>query len=58
MTTDQMKLAREGRSYWQQYIKINGYAFCPSEKGLKKLSRNLDLDITHLRKCINAYLDA
>lgn len=58
MTTDQMKYAKEGRDYWQQYVTVNGYAFSPTEDGLKKLSRNLDLNVPHLRKCINAYLSA
>lgn len=58
MTTEQMKLAKEGRDYWQQYVNLTGYAFRPSEEGLKKLSRNLDLNVSHLRKCISAYLNA
>ena len=58
MKTEQMGYAKEGRDYWQQYVTLNGYAFSPTEGGLKKLSRNLDLDIKHLRKCINAYLSA
>ena len=58
MTTEQMKYADEGRYYWWQYVTVNGYAFSPTEKGLAKLSRNMDLNIPHLRKCINAYLSA
>lgn len=58
MTTVKMKFAKEGRDYWQQYVMLNGYAFRPTEDGLKKLSRNLDLNVPHLRKCINAYLEA
>jgi hypothetical protein len=57
MTTEQMKYAKEGRDYWQQYVSINGYAFEPNEAGLKKLSKNLDLNRPYLRKCINAYLE-
>ena len=48
----------QGRGYWQQYIKLNGYSFEPTEEGLKKLSRNLDLNIKHLREYINFYLEA
>lgn len=48
----------EGRDYWYQYQSINGYAFRPTEEGLRKLSRNLDLNIPHLRKCINIFLEA
>lgn len=58
MTTEQMKYAKEGRDYWQQYVTVNGYAFSPTDEGLAKLSRNLDLNIQHLRKCIHAYLSA
>ena len=58
MTTEQMKLAKEGHDYWTQYVKINGYAFEPNNKGLEKLSRNLDLNVPHLRRCIHAYLSA
>ena len=47
-----------GRSYWLQYQKLNGYSFRPNEKGLNSLSRNLDLNIPHLRKCINTFLEA
>lgn len=48
----------QGRDYWQQYVNVNGYAFRPTEDGLKKLSRNLDLNVPHLRKNINAFLTA
>lgn len=58
MTIDQMKLARLGLSYWQEYVRINGYAFAPSDDGIRRLGRLLDLNSKHLRKCINAYLAA
>ena len=48
----------EGRDLWLQYEKINGYAFEPTTEGLKKLSRNLDLNIPYLRKMINFFLEA
>jgi hypothetical protein len=48
----------EGRDYWYQYIKINGYSLYPNEEGLKKLSKNIDINIPHLRKCINTFLEA
>jgi hypothetical protein len=48
----------EGRSLWYQYLQINGYAFRPNDEGLKKLSRNLDLNVPYLRKCINTFLEA
>jgi len=58
MTTTETKESGLGQSYWMQYVKINGYAFEPTERGLKALSRNLDVNVPHLRKCINAYLEA
>lgn len=58
MTTNETRLAGQGRDYWQQYVNLNGYAFYPAEEGLKKLSRNLDVNISWLRKCINLYLSA
>jgi len=56
MTLEETKLACEGRDYWQQYVFLNGYAFSPSVTGLQALSRNLDITVKHLRKCINLYL--
>jgi hypothetical protein len=58
MTLEQTKLFYLGRDYWNQYVFLNGYAFRASDKGLRSLSRNLDLSIGHLRKCINVYLEA
>ncbi len=49
---------QEGRDYWYQYVRLNGYAFEPTAKGLQILSRNLDIKISHLRKCIHLYLSA
>jgi hypothetical protein len=48
----------EGRDYWFYYIKINGYAFRATNDGLKKIGRLLDINIPHLRKCINIYLES
>jgi hypothetical protein len=47
-----------GKDYWIQYEKLNGYAFRTTDEGLKKLSKNLDVNITHLRKMINIFLEA
>jgi len=58
MTTAQTRLAAEGRDYWQQYIYLNGFAMEPTDAGLRTLSRNLDISIAHLRKCIHLYLSA
>ena len=45
-----------GKDYWQQYVNLNGYAWEPNATGLSKLSKNLDLNVSHLSKCITAYL--
>ena len=45
-----------GADYWQQYVNLNGYAWEPSNAGLSKLSKNLDLTKAHLARCINTYL--
>lgn len=58
MTTKELKLAKLGKYYWYEYVQLNGYAFHPTNNGIKKLAKNLDLNITHLRKCINLYLEA
>ena len=58
MTTEQTHEAEQGRDYWYEYVRLNGYAFYPTEEGLKHLSRNLDLNIPHLRRCITRYLEA
>ena len=52
-----MKEFSEGRDLWYQYQKINGYARKPNAAGLKKLSRNLDLNIPYMRKRINTFLE-
>ena len=58
-TVDSIKRRKfaEGRDYWYQYQQLNGYTFRPSEEGLCRLSRNLDLNMPYLRKCINIFLD-
>ena len=58
MTTAEMADAQRGQDYWYQYIRLNGYAFAPTTAGLNALSRNLDLNIPHLQRCINRYLEA
>jgi len=47
-----------GRSLWQEYVRVNGYAFAPKQEGLQKLARLLDLNVPYLRKMINAFLEA
>jgi hypothetical protein len=48
----------QGRYYWYQYQKINGYAFRANESGLKKLSKNIDIEVSTLREYINIFLEA
>jgi len=52
------RLFEQGRDYWHEYEKLNGFAMWPSRDGLKKLSRQLDINIPWLRKCINIFLEA
>jgi hypothetical protein len=57
MTIEQSKKWGLGQSYWLGYVRLNGYAFEANKDGLLKLSKNLDLNIRHLRECINLYLE-
>lgn len=58
MTIQQRNEAEEGRGYWIEYTRINGYAFYPTQEGLEKLARNLDLEISYIRRKITKYLEA
>ena len=58
MTIEERKLANKGKDFWSHYTYLNGYAFYPTEEGLKKLSGILDLNIPYLKRCINLYLEA
>lgn len=58
MNATERELAKEGRFLWSEYVRLNGYAYSPSESGLKLLSKLLDLSIPWIRKRINAYLEA
>jgi hypothetical protein len=49
-------LAKEGQGYWQQYVEIVGYAWITAA-GLEQVSRMLDINVSHLRKCISAFLE-
>jgi len=53
--TQKIKDCEEGRALWYEYIKVNGYAFKPTEKGLKELSRMLDLNVPYIRRLINKF---
>ena len=58
MIVDQMRLYAQGRDYWWYYVRLNGFAVEPTPKGLAKLSRDLDISINHLARCITLYLEA
>ena len=58
MTTAQTKDAGLGKGYWGEYVRVNGYAFSPTDAGVKKLAKLLDLEARHIRLCINLYLSA
>lgn len=53
-----MERFEEGKSYWYEYVRVNGYSSKPTENGLLKLSKLLDIDKSHLRRMINLYLEA
>jgi hypothetical protein len=57
MTIEQSRKWGLGQSYWLEYVRMNGYAVEANKDGLRKLSKNLDLNILHLRECINLYLE-
>ena len=50
MTIEQSKNWGLGQSYWLQYVRLNGYAVEANKDGLLKLSKNLDLNIRHLKR--------
>ena len=49
-----------GQNYWNEYVQLNGDAFCPNSKGLVALSKKLGVGTyTHtLSRCIWMYLGA
>ena len=57
MNQTQRNLAKLGRSYWHEYVRVNGYAFEPKADGISKLARLLDLTPKHTRLAIRAYLN-
>jgi hypothetical protein len=57
MTTEQRGLWHEGRQLWYEYVRVNGYSFTHNDKGVKKLSRLLDLSQTYIKKRLTFYLD-
>ena len=57
MTISQRILWNDGKQLWNEYVNINGYSFEPTEDGIKKLSRLLDLNIKYIKERISIYLD-
>jgi hypothetical protein len=52
MTIEQSKNWYLGQSFWLEYVRVNGYSFEAKKDGLLKVSKNLDLNIRHLKECI------
>jgi len=46
----------EGRIFWHEYIRLNGYANAPNKTGLRKLSRLLDLKQSYFEPQIWVFL--
>jgi hypothetical protein len=57
MTIQQRQVWEDGKDLWFEYIRVNGYAFNPSDKGIKELSRLLDLNQKYIKERINFYLE-
>ncbi len=58
MTQQDQQLFYQGKDFWYEYVNLNGYAFRPNKEGLNRLSKNLDVNVPYLKKCINIFLDA
>ena len=58
MTLEQHQLFIEGRDYWYQYLRLNDWRTEPNRPGLRKLSRNLDIHVQRLMRCIHIFLSA
>ena len=47
----------EGKQLWNEYVNTNGYSFTFNSKGIKRLSKILDLKQSYIKKRICIYLD-
>jgi hypothetical protein len=56
MTSKDAEIFRDGCDLWCEYVRLNGYAWEPTAKGLSKMARLLDLKVGYIRKRINFYL--
>ena len=57
MTTTQLLLWAKGRTYWEQYVQLNGYAFSPTKAGLGRLACQIGIRAKELRQAITLYLE-
>jgi hypothetical protein len=48
----------EGKTLWQKYVNLNGYAFEPNTKGISALSKDSGHKTQYIRERINAFLEA
>jgi len=55
MTTEQMRLWHEGKSYIDALAKKGVVTLKPSSSAISELARELDLTASHVRKCIDIY---
>jgi hypothetical protein len=58
MNTNDKRLWTDGRDFYYQYIRLNKLesGLHPTQEGLERLSRNIDINIEWLRKCIDLFL--
>ena len=56
MTIEQRKLWNEGKELWFEYVRLNDYSTKPTNNGLIKLSRLLDLNKSYMEERICFYL--
>ena len=52
------RIFEKGRSFWLQYVQLNGYAFRPNMAGVKRLSQKTNIKQAELRRAINIFLEA
>ena len=57
MTQAGRDLWYEGRDLWFEYVTINGFSSTFNDEGLKKLSKNLDLNAGYIRERLLVYLE-
>lgn len=58
ITHERTRLFYDGCDLWHIYGHVNGYSFCPNDKGISKLARLLNLKPSYIRKRITTFLEA